>query len=204
MQQALVRVALWYVAFSLIVGGVLYALAPGFVPIYLVIAVIGAWGILAAARDKLRSYAASSLVEDWMQRHAAEPERTSADVVEDLQRRRSNASGIRAEHPEVAPNPYFVLPVPELIARGFATAVEVREAGRWANSPTPPVRWQNPQLRELLNSMGWSDREAYARIGLFFWHMDNPARTDPQSARIEASLRAEGHLYDVPRPASLD
>jgi hypothetical protein len=102
----------------------------------------------------------------------------------------------------IVPNPYFVLPLDAIVKWGFATAVEVREAVRWAVSTTPPVRWQNPPLRERLNCMGWSDPEAYARIGLFFWRTD-PEAPDPASAAIEAKVRADGQVYDVPRPASL-
>ena len=100
------------------------------------------------------------------------------------------------------PNPYFVLPLDALVKWGFASAVEVREATRWATSPTPPVRWQNPLFRERLNFMGWSDPEAYARVGLFHWGTD-PVTPDPRAAAVEAKIRAAGQVYDVPRPASL-
>lgn len=100
------------------------------------------------------------------------------------------------------PNPYFVLSLDALLKWGFASAVEVREATRWATSPTPPVRWQNPLFRERLNFMGWSDPEAYARVGLFHWGTD-PETPDPRAAAVEAKIRAAGQVYDVPRPASL-
>ncbi len=102
----------------------------------------------------------------------------------------------------MVPNPYFVLPLPKLVTWGFATPVEIREAARWSDCPTPPVRWQNPRLRKLLNQMGWSDAEAYARIGLFFWHTDGPV-PEPRTASIEADMRRQNLVYDVPRPASL-
>jgi len=219
MQQALLRVAVWYVAFSLIAGGILYALIPGLMPIYAVIAVIGGWGVLSAARDHLHEHAARSLIQEWGDRHIAELKRASAqaslvqqepwfaDAVVDMDEvgeRRALAGHIVVQPGDLIPNPYFVLPLPKLVTWGFATPVEVREALRWANSPTPPVRWQNPQLREWLHLMGWPDVEAYARIGLFFWHADDPARPMPQSASIEADLRRQNRVYDVPRPASLD
>ena len=100
------------------------------------------------------------------------------------------------------PNPYFVLPLAALVKWGFATAVEVREATQWASSDTPPVRWQNPILRERLNFMGWSDTEAYARVGLLHWRTD-PEIPDPAAAMIEEKFRASGQIYDVARPASL-
>ena len=102
----------------------------------------------------------------------------------------------------VVPNPYFVLPLVALVKWGFATAVEVREATQWATSNTPPVRWQNPFFRERLNFMGWSDAEAYARVGLHFWRTD-PQTPNPSAATMEARIRSSGQIYDVPRPASL-
>jgi hypothetical protein len=57
LQQALLRVGVWYVASSVIVGLVVYALVPGLLPVYAVIAVIGGWGALAAAGNKLRYHA---------------------------------------------------------------------------------------------------------------------------------------------------
>lgn len=107
-----------------------------------------------------------------------------------------------ADSTMTVPNPYFVLPLDALVKWGFASAVEVREATRWATSPTPPVRWQNPLFRECLNFMGWSDPEAYARVGLFHWGTD-PETPDPRAAAVEAKIRAAGQVYDVPRPASL-
>ena len=212
------RVAVWYVAFSLIVGGILYALIPGLIPIYAVIAVIGGWGVLSGARDHLHEHAAKSLIQEWGDRHIAELERASAqvslvqqepwfaDAVVDMNEvgERRALDHIVVQSGDLIPNPYFVLPLPKLVTWGFATPVEVREALRWANSPTPPVRWQNPGLREWLNLMGWPDAEAYARIGLFFWHTDDPARPSPQSAANEADIRRQNLVYDVPRPASLD
>ncbi len=218
MQRALLRVGVWYVAFSVIVGGVLYALVPGLVPVYAVIALIGAWGVLSAARDKLKDYAIKGIIEDGSKYQFAQMERASAvasqvkqqpwfaDSVVDMEevgRRRALTGHIWAEPGDLIPNPFFVLPLPKLVTWGFATAVEVREAVRWANSPTPPVRWQNPPLRELLNLMGWSNAEAYARIGLFFWHTDDGSPS-PLAASIEADLRRQNRVYDVPRPASLD
>ena len=218
MQQALLRVAVGYVAFSLIVGGILYALIPGLIPIYAVIAAIGGWGVLSGVRDHLHEYATKSLIQEWGDRHIAELQRASAeaslvqqepwfaDAVVDMAEvgQRRALDHVVVQPGDLIPNPYFVLPLPKLVTWGFATDVEVREALRWANSPTPPVRWQNPGLREWLNLMGWPDAEAYARLGLFFWHTDDPARPSPQSAANEADMRRQNLVYDVPQPASLD
>jgi hypothetical protein len=194
-------------------------LVPGLLPVYAVIAVIGGWGALAAARDKLRHHAIQGIIEAGSKYHFAELERASGVAsqvkqerwfvdsvvdMEDVGRRRALTGHIWAEPGDLIPNPYFVLPLPKLVAWDFATAVEVREAVRWANSPTPPVRWQNPPLREHLNLMGWSNAEAYARIGLLFWHTDDPARPSPIDASIEAKMRRQNRVYDIPRPASLD
>jgi hypothetical protein len=148
-------------------------------------------------RERERASAAVSKVagEPWF-----------SDSVVDLEEvaRRRALAGHWGEPGELVPNAYFVLPLPKLITWGFATPAEVLEAVRSASSPRPPVRWQNPPLREWLNCMGWGDVEACARIGLFFWHTDDPARTIPQSASIEVDLRRQGQVYDVPRPAPLD
>lgn len=128
-----------------------------------------------------------------------------ADAVVDLteaERRWADAGHVLPNTLLIVPNPYFVLPLAALVKWGFVTAVEVREATRWATSNTPPVRWQNPLFLEPLTFMGWSDVEACVRVGLFHWRT-GPDTADPGAASIEARLRASGQIYDVPRPAHL-
>jgi hypothetical protein len=76
--------------------------------------------------------------------------------------------------------------------------------GQLSSSQWSRIRpsFPNPPLRKLLNQMGWSNAEAYARIGLFFWHTDGPV-PNPRTASIEADMRHQNLVYDVPRPASL-
>ncbi|MGO9178972.1 MAG: hypothetical protein ACLQBX_13565 [Candidatus Limnocylindrales bacterium] len=158
----------------------------------------GAW---AGAADRNVAQAGRDGLE--ASRVRAEP--WHADAVVDLQAIASRWFDEGHGLPDsvlIVPNPYFVLPLDALVKWEFATAVEVREATRWATSNTPPVRWQNPLFREKLNFMGWSDAEAYARVGLFYWQTD-PLTPDPAVARLETKLRASGQIYDVPRPASL-
>jgi hypothetical protein len=214
------RHIVWYVVFSLIVGAVLAATLPFLVPWYAAIAFVGGLmllGDLARGRGPGRYFLTPRVLDEYMQGRAVEHEEASAriaaarqepwvaDAVVDMD---EVAKRIEVEegfigHPGIlVPNPYFVLPLPKLVTWGFATPVEIREAVRWADSPTPPVRWQNPGLRKRLNQMGWSDSEAYARLGLFFWHTDGPI-PDPPTASTEADMRRQNRVYDVPRPASL-
>jgi hypothetical protein len=223
------RHVVWYVVFSLAIGALLAAVLPFLLPWYGAIAVIGGLMLLAhlahgqgpAGRTRPQSrpsdWLTPSVIDEYLKSRAAEHEaaeaRTAqaysepwfADAVVDMDALAERLK--RTEGPSVSPgimvpNPYFVLPLDKLPAWNFATPVEVREAVKWANSPTPPIRWQNPGLRRLLNQMGWPTAEAYARIGLFFWHTDD-GKPDPRSAAIEADMRRQNLVYDVPRPASL-
>jgi len=225
------RHVIWYLAFSLAVGAILAATLPSLVPWYAVVAIIGGLVLLGdlargqgpgrqkQQRAKRVDPATQRLFDQYLEKRAAEHQEASAridaarqepwsaDAIVDMdqvaRRKQLDEGPFSAEPGFMVPNPYFVLPLDKLPVWDFATPVEVREAVRWANSPTPPVRWQNPPLRRLLNQMGWADAEAYARIGLFFWHTDGPA-PDPRTAAIEADMRRRNLIYDVPRPASLN
>jgi hypothetical protein len=220
----------WYVVFSLVVGAILAATLPVLVPWYAAIAIIGGLmllGDLARGQGPARQGqqptkrvdpATQHMFDQYIDRLAAKEREAAARVnathqepwfvdaavdMDEVAKRKQLEEGPFAVDPgAMVPNPYFVLPLDKLPIWGFATRVEIREALRWANSATPPVRWQNPPLRRLLNQMGWSDTEAYARIGLFFWHTDSPT-PDPRTASIEADMRRQNLVYDVPPPASL-
>jgi hypothetical protein len=103
----------------------------------------------------------------------------------------------------LVPNPFFVLSLPKLVEWRFVSPLYVREALRWANSPTPPIRWQNPRMTRVINLMGWSPTEVWARIGLLFWSMAPEAPT-PADAQAETEARSRGQVFDVPRPVALD
>lgn len=223
------RHIVWYMAFSLVVGAVLAATLPFLVPWYAAIAVVGGLmllGDMARGRGpgqpqrrqgKPSDWVTQRVLDEYMQGRAVEWEQASAHIaaahqepwfadavvdMDEVAKRIEVEEGPFIDPGVMVPNPYFVLPLLKLATWGLVTPVEIREAVRWADCPTPPVRWQNPRLRKLLNQMGWSDAEAYARIGLFFWHTDGPL-PDPRTASIEADMRRQNLVYDVPRPASL-
>jgi len=224
------RHVIWYVVFSVAVGAILAATLPFLVPWYAAIAIIGGLMLLGdmargqgPAVQRLQPVkrvdpATQRMFDQYLERRASEHQEVSARIdaarqepwfadavvdMDEVAKRKQLEEGPFSIDPGImVPNPYFVLPLPKLATWGFATPVEIREAVRWADCPTPPVRWQNPRLRKLLNQMGWSDAEAYARIGLFFWHTDG-STPDLQTAAIEADMRRQNRVFDVPRPASL-
>jgi hypothetical protein len=222
-----------YVLFTVAVSAVLASILPALLLPYLVVSVVGGVIFLAGQRPGATSTpkAANSLLDDpkWgpmaqnylretasaeqaarLKAEAVHGEPWYADAVVDMsevQRKWAEREGPFAAPNDVrwltVPNPYFVLPVPKLVEWGFASAVDVREALRWANSPTPPMRWRNRAIVRVVGLMGWPDTEVWARIGLYFWSKHSEAPS-PDDARAEATARSQGQVFDVPKPASLD
>jgi hypothetical protein len=108
---------------------------------------------------------------------AARQEPWFADAVVDMDevaKRKMEEEGPFSIDPGImVPNPYFVLPLPKLVEWGFSTDAEVREAVRLGNLPWPPVGWRSPLYLHVLHLMGWSEAEAYARIGLWAWSSED-------------------------------
>jgi hypothetical protein len=214
-----------YFVFSVVVAAVLAAILPALLLPYVVVAVIGGFLLL---RDQLRGdvprfseQEKERMISQYLEtlgtarddaRAEAEEARKElwyVDAVvdmDDVERKWTEREGPFAGPDDIpwlrVPNPYFVLPLPKLVQWGFVSALDVREALRWANSPTPPVQWRNPPMMRVVGLMGWPEAEAWARIGLLFWSMPVKSPT-PADAQVEASCRAQGQVYDVPRPASL-
>ena len=227
---------IWYGLLSVVVGAVIATLLPALVLPYAAIAVLGGIFLIRDLSKGKGSGSSSQederelTLEGFLRR--AEERSVRSDAAVEAARREPwyrdaavDARGFEQRWLERYPfsglddlvfesSPYCVLPLPKLVEWGFATPVEVREAVRWAASPTPPVRWRATKLFEVLTVMGWSEPEACARVGLSYWcdlnwrHTpgsgDSEASASEASARVEASIRAQGGIWDVPRPVSRD
>ncbi len=222
-----------YVLFTVAVSAVLASILPALLLQYLVVAVVGGVIFLVGQRPAATSTpkAPNSLLNDpkWgpiaqnylrdnasarqaarLEAEAVHQEPWYADAVVDMSE--VERKWVEKEGPFpgpydqpwlTVPNPYFVLPLPKLVEWGFASAVEVRQALRWANSPTPPMRWRNRSIVRVVGLMGWPEPEVWARMGLYFW--SNPSEApSPDAALAEAAARSQGQVFDVPKPASLD
>jgi len=174
-----VRPFVGYVVFCVAVGAVLATFLPVLVPWYAVlVAVPGSVLLLAdVARGRWpgRPHESSNqMVEDFKASKIAETQHAEEEA--NLIRQEPwYADAVQADEQTmgyVVPSEYFVLSLADLVKLGWATNVEVREAVRWANSPTPPFRWRNSRLVGLLHNLGCSDAEAFTRLGLYFWNTD--------------------------------
>jgi hypothetical protein len=214
-----------YVVFSIVVAAILAGILPALALLYVAIAVAGGFLLLAGRLpgrvSRRREQDFRPLLDGYISRvgTAFEHARAEAEAVRrepwhvdavvdmrDVERKWGEANLLARPSDAqwlIVPNPYFVLPLPKLVGWNFASAVEVREALRWADSPTPPVRWRNPEMIRVVGLMGWPETEVWARIGLFFWRMPAEAPS-PSEAEAEAGCRARGSVFDVPRPASLN
>lgn len=201
---------LWYGAFSL---GILlligYLNLPTWVALaYLVVAIGGA---IMATQDARRSLTdgqgretgtfAEVAAGSRRAHEAAEAEAWYPGAIEQLQARISDG---RAKALQIGmgfgnANPYFLLPLTDLVAFGFATSDEVTEALRWARQPEPPLRWRNGFMLSEMADLGWPPDEALARAGILTWYRPSPM-TGLRDDAISALGRDRGLVVDVPRP----